>query len=177
MNACPRPGRHARIALVLLVLPTAGCVVDYGPPGPFPNLNQAEGNLQAAIGSLRAAPPIFGGHKAEAVRLIEAAINGMLTSLDPHSGFVAATDYEDLQTQTRGTFGGLGIEVGQEDGLVKVISPMDDTPAAKAGIKPGDFISHVNGESLMGLSLDEAVDKMRGPIGSEVTVTILRKGE
>ena len=109
--------------------------------------------------------------------LIEAAINGMLTSLDPHSSFLSANDYEDMQTQTRGSFGGLGIEVGQEDGLVKVISPMDGTPAANAGIKPGDFITHVNGESLMGLTLDESVEKMRGPIGSEVTVTILREGE
>ena len=109
--------------------------------------------------------------------LIEAAINGMLTSLDPHSSFLSASDYQDMQTQTRGSFGGLGIEVGQEDGLVKVISPMDGTPAAEAGIKPGDFISHVDGESLMGLTLDESVDKMRGPIGSEVTVTILREGE
>lgn len=109
--------------------------------------------------------------------LIEAAINGMLTSLDPHSGFVAATDYEDLQTQTRGTFGGLGIEVGQEDGLVKVISPIDDTPAAQAGVEAGDFITHVNGESLMGLTLDDAVDKMRGPVGSEITITLLREGE
>ena len=109
--------------------------------------------------------------------LIEAAINGMLTSLDPHSSFLAASDYQDMQEQTRGSFGGLGIEVGQEDGLVKVISPMDGTPAAEAGIQPGDFISHVDGESLMGLSLDDAVEKMRGPIGSEVTVTILREGE
>src|SRR5690606_20692789 len=113
----------------------------------------------------------------DAKTLIEAAINGMLTSLDPHSSFLSANDYQDMQTQTRGSFGGLGIEVGQEDGLVKVISPMDDTPAAEAGIKRGDFISHVNGESVMGLSLDEAVDKMRGPVGSEVTVTILREGE
>ena len=113
----------------------------------------------------------------DAKTLIEAAINGMLTSLDPHSSFLAAKDYQDMQEQTRGSFGGLGIEVGQEDGLVKVISPMDGTPAAEAGIKPGDFISHVNGESLMGMSLDEAVEKMRGPIGSEVTVTILRKDE
>ncbi|WP_323716595.1 S41 family peptidase [Paracoccus aminovorans] len=110
-------------------------------------------------------------------KLIEAAINGMLTSLDPHSSFLSAKDYEDMQTQTRGSFGGLGIEVGQEDGLVKVISPIDDTPAAEAGVKAGDFITHVNGESLMGLSLDEAVEKMRGPIGSEIKITILREGE
>ncbi|SMO76098.1 S41 family peptidase [Paracoccus laeviglucosivorans] len=110
-------------------------------------------------------------------KLIEAAINGMLTSLDPHSSFLSARDYEDMQTQTRGSFGGLGIEVGQEDGLVKVISPIDDTPAAEAGVKPGDFITHVNGESLMGLNLDEAVEKMRGPVGSEIKITILREGE
>lgn len=115
--------------------------------------------------------------KVDDKKLIEAAINGMLTSLDPHSSFLAAKDYEDMQTQTRGSFGGLGIEVGQEDGLVKVISPIDDTPAAEAGVKAGDFITHVNGESLMGLNLDDAVEKMRGPIGSEITITILRQGE
>ncbi|PZO64799.1 MAG: peptidase S41 [Paracoccus denitrificans] len=110
-------------------------------------------------------------------KLIESAINGMLTALDPHSSFLSAKDYEDMQTQTRGSFGGLGIEVGMEDGLVKVISPIDDTPAAQAGVKSGDYITHVNGESLMGLSLDDAVEKMRGPVGSEITVTILRDGE
>lgn len=109
--------------------------------------------------------------------LIESAINGMLTSLDPHSSFLSADDYEDMQTQTRGSFGGLGIEVSQEDGLVKVVSPIDDTPAAEAGVEAGDFISHVNGESLLGLTLDEAVDMMRGPVGSEITITILREGE
>ncbi|MFV0292385.1 MAG: S41 family peptidase [Paracoccus sp. (in: a-proteobacteria)] len=109
--------------------------------------------------------------------LIEAAINGMLQSLDPHSSFLPAEDYEDMQTQTRGSFGGLGIEVGQEDGLVKVISPMDDTPAAEAGVQAGDYITHVDNEPLMGLTLDQAVDMMRGPVGSEVTITILREGE
>lgn len=109
--------------------------------------------------------------------LIEAAINGMLTSLDPHSGFLSADDYSDMQTQTRGSFGGLGIEVSQEEGLVKVVAPIDDTPAANAGVEPGDFITHVNGESLLGLPLDSAVDMMRGPIGSEITITILREGE
>lgn len=110
-------------------------------------------------------------------KLIEAAINGMLTSLDPHSSFLSANDYEDMQTQTRGSFGGLGIEVSQEDGLVKVVSPIDDTPAAEAGVEAGDFITHVDGESLMGLSLDEAVDMMRGPVGSDITITVLREGE
>lgn len=110
-------------------------------------------------------------------KLIEAAINGMLTSLDPHSSFLSASAYQDMQTQTRGSFGGLGIEVSQEDGLVKVVSPIDDTPAALAGVKSGDFITHVNSESLMGLTLDQAVEMMRGPVGSEITVTILREGE
>ena len=115
--------------------------------------------------------------ETEPKKLIEAAINGMLQSLDPHSSFLPADDYQDMQTQTRGSFGGLGIEVGQEDGLIKVISPMDDTPADEAGVKAGDFITHVNGDALMGLTLDQSVDMMRGPIGSEVTVTILREGE
>ncbi|MDO5528004.1 MAG: S41 family peptidase [Paracoccus sp. (in: a-proteobacteria)] len=115
--------------------------------------------------------------EVEARTLIEAAINGMLTSLDPHSAFLSASDYADMQTQTRGSFGGLGIEVGQEEGLVRVISPIDDTPAAQAGVMAGDFITHVDGESLMGLSLDQAVALMRGPVGSDITITILREGE
>jgi carboxyl-terminal processing protease len=108
--------------------------------------------------------------------LIEAAINGMLTSLDPHSSFLPPDDFDDMQVQTRGEFGGLGIEVTQEDGFVKVVSPMDDTPAAAAGIQSGDFITQVNGENLMGLLLDEAVEKMRGPVGSEIVLTIVREG-
>ncbi|MGZ3215382.1 S41 family peptidase [Paracoccus sp. T5] len=109
--------------------------------------------------------------------LIEAAINGMLTSLDPHSSFLSSDAYADMQTQTRGSFGGLGIEVSQEEGMVKVVSPIDGTPAAEAGVQTGDFITHVNGESLLGLTLDQAVDMMRGPVGSEITITILREGE
>jgi carboxyl-terminal processing protease len=108
--------------------------------------------------------------------LVTAAINGMLTSLDPHSSYLSAKDFEDMQVQTRGEFGGLGIEVTQEEGFIKVISPMDGTPAAKAGILAGDFITHVNGESLLGLVLDDAVEKMRGPIGSEIIITVVREG-
>ena len=108
--------------------------------------------------------------------LVTAAINGMLTSLDPHSSYLSAKDFEDMQVQTRGEFGGLGIEVTQEEGFIKVISPMDGTPAAKAGILAGDFITHVNGEAVSGLMLDEAVEKMRGPIGSEIIITIVRQG-
>ena len=109
-------------------------------------------------------------------KLVTAAINGMLTSLDPHSSYLSAKDFEDMRVQTRGEFGGLGIEVTQEEGFIKVISPMDGTPAAKAGILAGDFITHVNGESVLGLVLDEAVGKMRGPIGSEIIITVVREG-
>ena len=109
--------------------------------------------------------------------LIEAAINGMLTSLDPHSSYLSPDAAADMRVQTRGEFGGLGIEVTQEEGFVKVVSPIDGTPAAEAGIEAGDFITHVDGESVLGLSLDEAVDKMRGPVGSEIIITIVREGE
>jgi carboxyl-terminal processing protease len=109
-------------------------------------------------------------------QLIEAAINGMLTSLDPHSSYLSARDFDDMQEQTRGEFGGLGIEVTQEEGFIKVVAPMDGTPADLAGIKAGDFITHVNAESVLGLTLDDAVDKMRGPVGSEIIVTVVREG-
>jgi carboxyl-terminal processing protease len=112
----------------------------------------------------------------ETAKLIEAAINGMLTSLDPHSGFLPPDDFDDMRTQTRGSFGGLGIEVTQEDGFIKVVTPMDGTPADKAGVEPGDLITHVDGTPLMGLPLSEAVDMMRGPVGSEIIVTIVRTG-
>ena len=107
--------------------------------------------------------------------LIEAAINGMLISLDPHSSYLSEEDFEDMRTQTRGEFGGLGIEVTQEEGFIKVVSPIDDTPADKAGMLSGDFITHVDGESVLGLTLDEAVDMMRGPVGSEIVITVVRE--
>ncbi|MGV8952412.1 MAG: S41 family peptidase [Cypionkella sp.] len=109
-------------------------------------------------------------------KLTEAAINGMLTSLDPHSSYMDAKAFADMNTQTRGEFGGLGIEVTMEEGYIKVVSPMDGTPADNAGIKPGDFITAVDGESVQGLTLDTAVDKMRGPIGSEIVITVVRQG-
>lgn len=114
--------------------------------------------------------------EVDSQKLIEAAINGMLTSLDPHSNYLAADDFTDMRVQTRGEFGGLGIEVTQEEGFIKVVSPMDDTPADEAGIEAGDFITHVDGESVLGLSLDQAVDKMRGPVGSEIIITVVREG-
>lgn len=108
--------------------------------------------------------------------LIEAAINGMLTSLDPHSGYLPPEDFSDMRVQTRGEFGGLGIEVTQEDGFVKVVSPIDGTPADAAGIEAGDLVTHVDGTSVLGLTLDEAVEMMRGPVGSEIVITVVRAG-
>ncbi len=110
-------------------------------------------------------------------QLIEAAINGMLTSLDPHSSYLSADDAADMRVQTRGEFGGLGLEVTQEEGFVKVVSPIDGTPAALAGMEAGDFITSVDGESLLGLTLDEALEYLRGPVGSEVIITVVRDGE
>jgi carboxyl-terminal processing protease len=109
-------------------------------------------------------------------KLIESAISGMLSSLDPHSSYMAPEDFSTMQVQTRGEFGGLGIEVTQENGFIKVVSPIDDTPAANAGIEAGDFITKVDGESTLGKTLDEAVDKMRGPVGSEIIITVVREG-
>lgn len=109
--------------------------------------------------------------------MIEAAINGMLTSLDPHSSYLNADRFEDMQVQTKGEFGGLGIEVTMENGLVKVISPIDDTPAEKAGIEAGDFITALDGEPIMGLTLSEAVEQMRGAPGTPLVVTVARRGE
>ena len=109
--------------------------------------------------------------------LIEAAINGMLTSLDPHSKFLDPDDFSYMRIETRGKFGGLGIEVTMESGLVKVVAPIDDTPAARAGIRSGDLISHLDGEPIMGLTLDEAVNRMRGDPDTELRLTVLRQGE
>jgi carboxyl-terminal processing protease len=109
--------------------------------------------------------------------LIEAALNGMLTSLDPHSGYLNAKSFRDMQVQTKGEFGGLGIEVTMENGWVKVVSPIDDTPAAHAGLHPGDYITHLNGEAVQGLSLNDAVDRMRGPANTDIKVTIRREGQ
>ncbi len=109
-------------------------------------------------------------------KLIEAAINGMLQSLDPHSSYLPPEAAAEMQEHTRGTFGGLGIEVTQDEGWVKVVSPIDNTPAFDAGIQSGDIITHVDGEALFGLTLDAAVKMMRGPIGSEIIITVVREG-
>ncbi len=115
--------------------------------------------------------------EVDEAELIEAAIDGMLTSLDPHSSYLSPDDAAQMRVQTRGEFGGLGIEVTQEEGFVKVVSPIDGTPADEAGMEAGDFITHVDGESLLGLTLDKAVEMMRGPVGSEIVITVVREGE
>ncbi|NKB48366.1 MAG: PDZ domain-containing protein [Alphaproteobacteria bacterium] len=108
--------------------------------------------------------------------LIESAINGMLQSLDPHSSYLNEESFRDMQVQTRGEFGGLGIEVTLEQGFVRVVTPIDDTPAARAGLETGDFITHLDGESVLGLNLADAVEKMRGRVGSDIRLTIRREG-
>ena len=107
-------------------------------------------------------------------KLIESAISGMLQSLDPHSSYLSADSYKDMQVKTKGKFGGLGIEITMEDGVVKVVSPIDDTPAAKAGMMSGDLIIGVDGESIRGLTINESVSKLRGPVGSKVVITVVR---
>jgi carboxyl-terminal processing protease len=114
--------------------------------------------------------------KPDDPKLIEAAINGMLTALDPHSAYLNPKHFRDMQVQTRGEFGGLGIEVTMENGVVKVVSPIEDTPAAQAGLMSGDLITHLDKEQILGLTLQEAVEKMRGPVNSPITLTIVRKG-
>ena len=108
--------------------------------------------------------------------LIESAINGMLSALDPHSAYLSPKHFRDMQVQTRGEFGGLGIEVTMENGVVKVVSPIDDTPAAKAGVQANDLITHLDNEQIVGLTLEQAVEKMRGPVNTPITLTVVRKG-
>ncbi len=146
--------------------------------GAGPLLAQSD---QGTFRSLKLFGDVFERVRAEYVEtvadeeLIEAAISGMLTSLDPHSSYLDNDRYRDMQVQTRGEFGGLGIEVTMENGLVKVVSPIDETPAFRAGIEAGDFISHIDGEAVMGLTLGEAVEKMRGPVNTGIELTILRE--
>ena len=114
--------------------------------------------------------------KPDDTMLVESAINGMLAALDPHSSYMSPKNYRDMQVQTRGEFGGLGIEVTMENGVVKVVAPIDDTPAAKAGIMANDLITELDGESIAGLTLEQAVEKMRGPVNTPITLTVVRKG-
>jgi carboxyl-terminal processing protease len=115
--------------------------------------------------------------KPDETKLIASAVNGMLSGLDPHSSYMDANNFRDMQVETKGEFGGLGMEVTMEDGQLKVVTPIDDTPAAKAGIQANDIITHLNGESIQSLSLDQAIEKMRGPVNTVVKLTINRKGQ
>ena len=115
--------------------------------------------------------------KPDDSKLIETAINGMLAGLDPHSSYMDAKSFRDMQVQTRGEFGGLGIEVTMEDGLIKVVAPIDETPAAKAGILANDIITKLDDDQVQGLTLNQAVEKMRGPVNTKIKLTIMRKGQ
>ena len=115
--------------------------------------------------------------KPDDSKLIESAINGMLAGLDPHSSYMDSKSFRDMQVQTRGEFGGLGIEVTMEDGLIKVVAPIDETPAAKAGIMANDIITHLDDEPVQGLTLNQAVEKMRGPVNTKIKLKVMRKGQ
>ncbi len=115
--------------------------------------------------------------KPDDSKLVETAINGMLTGLDPHSSYMDSKSFRDMQVQTRGEFGGLGIEVTMEDGLIKVVAPIDETPAAKAGVMANDIITHLDDEAVQGLTLNQAVEKMRGPVNTKIKLKIMRKGQ
>ncbi len=161
--------RLATLTLVAFVVPA----VQAGPP---------QANNSETYRQLNLFGDVFERVRADYVeqpgdqQLVESAIQGMLTALDPHSSYMNAKNFRDMQVQTRGEFGGLGIEVTMENGLVKVVSPIDDTPASRAGVKPGDFITHLDGDQVMGLTLQEAVEKMRGPVNSDIKLTIRREG-
>ncbi|MGF1640098.1 MAG: S41 family peptidase [Rhodospirillales bacterium] len=159
----------AAVAAVLLS-PSARAVADQGGRAETYDLLNLFGDVFERIRSDYV-------EEASDEELIEAAVNGMLTALDPHSGYLNAKRYHEMKVQTHGSFGGLGIEVTMENGLVKVVSPIDDTPAAAAGLAPGDLITHLDGDQVLGLSLSEAVDRMRGAVGSDIVLTIRRGDE
>ena len=180
-----------RTGLLLGAAFTAGLVVgpgatvlnrQFGLQLPVAHARAQEGNRAETYRLLTLFGDVFERIRAEYVEpvndreLIENAINGMLTGLDPHSSYMNAKAFRDMQVQTRGEFGGLGLEVTAENGLIKVVSPIDDTPAARAGIKAGDLITMLDGQTVQGLTLNEAVDKMRGPPGSNIKLTIKREG-
>jgi len=149
----------------------------------FQAIGQLATRSPLPVEELRSFTEVFGAIKQNYVepvedkKLITEAINGMLAGLDPHSAYLDAEAFKELQVGTQGQFGGLGIEVGMEDGLVKVISPIEDTPAYRAGVKPGDLIVKLDDEQVKGMSLNDAVKRMRGKAGTQITLTIARKGE
>ncbi len=163
----------------LALAPVSGFVLHrFGSELGIPHAMAADDNAPGTYQLLSLFGDVFERVKADYVvpvndqSLIENAINGMLAGLDPHSAYMNAAEYRDMEAQTDGAFGGLGLEVSQEDGFIKVISPIDGTPAARANIKPNDLIIEIDGKSVQGLSLDAAVDEMRGPPGSTISLTI-----
>ncbi len=178
------PARAAVVVLALALFGVPALIAQEEPAPPAPAAADApEPRTPDEIYSdLTLFGEIFDRIRAEYVdapderQLIHAAIQGMLTSLDPHSGYLEPVDYADVQEDTSGQFGGLGIEVTMEEGIIKVVSPIDDTPAAKAGILSNDFIVQLDGQQVLGLTLDEAVGKMKGPVGTKIKLTIVRDG-
>ena len=162
--------RYSRLTIL-----AAAFLLAYGLPAASQSTNNADTYEQ-----LRLFGDVFEKVRADYVeevtdeQLVENAINGMLAALDPHSSYLNAKSFEEMQVQTRGEFGGLGIEVTMENGVIKVVSPIDDTPAFRAGLQPGDYIVELDGQPVMGLTLAEAVDKMRGPVDSDIKLTIQR---
>lgn len=181
---------HARFFVVLTlavmalgsILPRSGYADEERMAGTPPAVTDEDSDYRDIYRQLNLFGDVFERVREEYVEetpdkeLVEHAINGMLTSLDPHSSYLNEDDFKDMQVQTRGEFGGLGIEVTMDNGLVKVVSPIDDTPAYRAGVKAGDYITHLDDEAVMGLTLNEAVDKMRGKIGTTIHLTIRREG-
>ncbi|HET7635952.1 MAG TPA: PDZ domain-containing protein, partial [Burkholderiales bacterium] len=170
--------RFRQIGLVVIgVLVGAAITVNYSA------IADKDALAPLPVDELREFAQVFGVIKNDYVeqvpdkKLITSAINGMVSGLDPHSAYLDAEAYRELQVGTQGQFGGLGIEVGMEDGFVKVISPIDDTPAARAGIKAGDLIVKLNDTAVKGMTLNDAVKRMRGKPDTKITLTIIRKGE
>src|SRR5512143_1428471 len=171
-------GRIKNIGLIF-VGAVAGILVSLN----FQAIGQLATRAPLPVAELRSFTEVFGAIKQNYVepvedkRLITEAINGMLSGLDPHSAYLDAEAFKELQVGTQGQFGGLGIEVGMEDGFVKVISPIEDTPAFRAGIKPGDLIIKLDDEQVKGMTLNDAVKRMRGKPNTQIVLTIARKGE
>jgi carboxyl-terminal processing protease len=165
--------RYSRLAVM-----TAAFLVAFGLPAASQNNNNSDTYEQ-----LRLFGDVFEKVRADYVeevtdqQLVENAINGMLAALDPHSSYLNAKSFDEMQVQTRGEFGGLGIEVTMEDGLIKVVAPIDETPAAKAGIMANDIITHLDEEPVQGLTLNQAVEKMRGPVNTKIKLKVMRKGQ
>lgn len=158
-----------------VVLVSAAAMAAAGKPEKAPEGKEDPYILLELFGSAYGAVKSDYVEETDDRKLIESAIDGMLVKLDPHSGFMDRDSFDDMETQTKGEFGGLGIEVSSDKGFVRVMSPIDDTPAFKAGLQPGDYITHIDGMSVAGISLNDAVKKMRGKPGTKVRLTISRK--